>query len=125
MILKLVTCANPLAWVAPISCRAPLFFCRRDFACARPPWPTLGDPPPPHTHLPCDFAPVHFKVGPSTSLDPASPGFADSGECLGGAPPAWASADARWAPENYETPDGAENFVFFCDQPPDTSHRNG
>lgn len=49
--------------------------------------------------------------------------FTYSGSCLGGSPPAWASANNRWAPENFEH-DGL-NYIFFSDSQPDGSHRIG
>eukprot|EP01034_Spumella_vulgaris_P021363 gene21363-27393_t len=52
------------------------------------------------------------------------------GDCLGGTPTGWASEtafDSRWAPENYETPDGKSNYLFFSDGQPSEGdeHRLG
>lgn len=52
--------------------------------------------------------------------------FSYRGEALGGSPAAWASNGARWAPENYESSDGAFNYLFFSDtQSSDGKHRTG
>jgi len=52
--------------------------------------------------------------------------FAFEGGTLGGDPAPWAAdGDNRWAPENFETPDGLENFLVFCDRQPDGNHRIG
>lgn len=59
-----------------------------------------------------------LKLGHSPELDPAKSQFTQVGECLGGMPATWAAydvADSRWAPENYVTPDGKYNFLFFSD----------
>lgn len=69
-----------------------------------------------------------LKLGLSVDLEPSSQ-FKYVGDCLGGTPAEWASYntyDSRWAPENYETPSGASNFIFFSDtQPEDSKHRIG
>jgi arabinan endo-1,5-alpha-L-arabinosidase len=65
-----------------------------------------------------------IKIGVSSSLEPTST-FSYIGDALGGSPAAWASADGRWAPENYESPDGQFNYLFFSDTQPDGIHRTG
>lgn len=49
--------------------------------------------------------------------------FQRLGECLGGNPPSWASANNRWAPENYMV--NGVNYVFFSDSQSDGVHRIG
>jgi hypothetical protein len=67
-----------------------------------------------------------LQLGHSADLDPASSQFTKQGECLSGTPPSWASANSRWAPENYVTADGKYNYAFFSDsQSSDGNHRLG
>ena len=49
--------------------------------------------------------------------------FTYQGDCLGGEYPDWASANNRWAPENYEYND--QNYIFFSDSQIDGTHRIG
>lgn len=55
--------------------------------------------------------------------------FNYEGDAMGGTPTAWAqitAGDSRWAPENYATPDGKFNYLFFSDeQSSDGKHRVG
>jgi hypothetical protein len=67
-----------------------------------------------------------LKLGTSSTLDPQTSSFAYEGDCLGGVPAPWASIsfpDSRWAPENYESPDGQFNYLFFSDTQ-STDHDN-
>lgn len=70
-----------------------------------------------------------LKLGHSSDVDPAKSQFTYQGDCLGGSPTSWAAynvADSRWAPENYATPDGKYNYMFFSDQQAeDGKHRLG
>lgn len=67
-----------------------------------------------------------LKLGHSADLEPASSQFKYQGDCLGGAAPSWAAANSRWAPENYATPDGKYDYMFFSDeQASDGKHRLG
>lgn len=68
-----------------------------------------------------------LKIGISVSLEPTST-FSYIGDALGGSPTSWASSSAfesRWAPENYESPDGKFNYMFFSDTQPDGIHSVG
>lgn len=58
-----------------------------------------------------------LKLGSAQALEVGS-AFKYEGDCLGGSPNEWASIsypDSRWAPENYESPDGQYNYLFFSD----------
>lgn len=63
-------------------------------------------------------------MGRSSTLEPGST-FNYIGDALGGSPAAWASANSRWAPENYESPDSRYNYLFFADSQSDGIHRLG
>jgi len=65
-------------------------------------------------------------LGHSSDVDPAKSTFSYQGGCMGGSAPSWASANSRWAPENYVTADGKYNYMFFSDeQSSDGKHRLG
>eukprot|EP01034_Spumella_vulgaris_P039166 gene39166-48376_t len=59
-----------------------------------------------------------LKIGVTSDLNPATGQFKYIGDALGGTPAPWTPTDhdgSRWAPENYETPDGKGNYIFFSD----------
>jgi len=71
-----------------------------------------------------------IKMGSISSIETSSTLVFDyQGDAMGGTPTAWAqitTGDSRWAPENYETPDGKFNYMFFSDeQSSDGKHRLG
>jgi hypothetical protein len=69
-----------------------------------------------------------IRMGESASLDAHSGYFKYKGDALSGTPASWAAetaGDSRWAPENYESVDGAYNYVIFSDTQPDGLHRIG
>lgn len=72
-----------------------------------------------------------IKMGTTSSWDSALANhvFDYEGDAMGGTPTAWAqiaTGDSRWAPENYATPDGKLNYLFFSDeQSSDGKHRVG
>ncbi len=66
----------------------------------------------------------NIGMGRSSSLEPGST-FNYIGDALGGSPASWASANSRWAPENYESPDSHYNYLFFADSQSDGIHRLG
>ncbi len=69
-----------------------------------------------------------LRLGHSKDLNPATSQFDYLGDCLSGTPASWAAetaGDSRWAPENYETPDGKSNYIIFSDTQPDGKHRIG
>jgi arabinan endo-1,5-alpha-L-arabinosidase len=69
-----------------------------------------------------------IKLGQTSTLDASSGYFKYMGDALGGTPASWASESfggSRWAPENFESADGAYNYVLFSDTQPDGLHRVG
>jgi len=62
----------------------------------------------------CTGGGLHLGSTPDIDQVP----FSYLGDCLGGETAAWAvetAEDSRWAPENYESPDGHYNYLFFSD----------
>jgi hypothetical protein len=86
-------------------------------------WQSRGNTTDNGFHITCTGGGLHLGY----SIDGSA--FSFDGDALGGTPADWADIsypDSRWAPENYNSPDGKFNYLFFSDtQPKDEKHRIG